>query len=130
MEASEENATGGDNAGPINENLFLDEDLDGLDDELNDLDLEDSDEDEDEDEDDSNENSKASWMWNYRDSTELKIISVGLVITALNQYQTKVNWWKLKRERSEMKNKRRNIQTKFENYKYLWSFFISTFTYE
>lgn len=28
-----------DEAGPINENLFLDEDLDGLDDELNDLDL-------------------------------------------------------------------------------------------
>lgn len=50
----EENATGGDNAGPINENLFLDEDLEGLDDELNDLDLEDS------GDDDSNENSKAS----------------------------------------------------------------------
>ena len=30
--------------GPINENLFLDEDLDGLDDELNDLDIEDTDE--------------------------------------------------------------------------------------
>lgn len=28
-----------DDAGPINENLFLDEDLDGLDDELNDLDV-------------------------------------------------------------------------------------------
>lgn len=28
-----------DEAGPINENLFLDEDLEGLDDELNDLDL-------------------------------------------------------------------------------------------
>lgn len=28
-----------DDAGPINENLFLDEDLDGLDDELNDLDI-------------------------------------------------------------------------------------------
>lgn len=50
----EENASGVDNTGPINENLFLDEDLDGLDEELNDLDLEDS------DEDDSNENSKAS----------------------------------------------------------------------
>lgn len=56
---NEENATGGDNAGPINENLFLDEDLDGLDDELNDLDLEDSD-DGDDDNDNSNENSKAS----------------------------------------------------------------------
>jgi hypothetical protein len=33
-----------DEAGPINENLFLDEDLDGLDDELNDLDVDDSDE--------------------------------------------------------------------------------------
>lgn len=40
-------------AGPINENLFLNEDLDGLDDELNDLDLE-------SDEDESNDNSKAS----------------------------------------------------------------------
>lgn len=50
----EENAVGGDNAGPINENLFLDEDLDGLDDELNDLDVDDS------DDDDSAENSKAS----------------------------------------------------------------------
>lgn len=57
--ATEENAAGGDNAGPINENLFLDEDLDGLDDELNDLDLEDSD-DGDDDNDNSNENSKAS----------------------------------------------------------------------
>lgn len=28
-----------DEAGPINENLFLDEDLDGLDDELNELDV-------------------------------------------------------------------------------------------
>lgn len=35
-------ATGGDDATPINENLFLDEDLDGLDDELNDLDVDDS----------------------------------------------------------------------------------------
>lgn len=42
--------------GPINENLFLNEDLDGLDDELNDLDLEDDDDDEDE----SNQNSKSS----------------------------------------------------------------------
>lgn len=33
---------GGDDATPINENLFLDEDLDGLDDELNDLDVDDS----------------------------------------------------------------------------------------
>ncbi|CAG9798763.1 unnamed protein product [Chironomus riparius] len=36
-----------DEAGPINENLFLDEDLEGLDDELNDLDVNDDDEDED-----------------------------------------------------------------------------------
>lgn len=35
-------AAGGDDATPINENLFLDEDLDGLDDELNDLDVDDS----------------------------------------------------------------------------------------
>lgn len=35
-------ATGGDDATPINENLFLDEDLDGLSDELNDLDVDDS----------------------------------------------------------------------------------------
>lgn len=35
-------ATGVDDATPINENLFLDEDLDGLDDELNDLDVDDS----------------------------------------------------------------------------------------
>jgi hypothetical protein len=35
-----------DEAGPINENLFLDEDLEGLDDELNDLDINDDDDDE------------------------------------------------------------------------------------
>lgn len=35
-------AAGGDDATCINENLFLDEDLDGLDDELNDLDVDDS----------------------------------------------------------------------------------------
>ncbi|XP_070505060.1 zinc finger CCCH domain-containing protein 15 homolog [Chironomus tepperi] len=36
--------TAADEAGPINENLFLDEDLEGLDDELNDLDVNDDDE--------------------------------------------------------------------------------------
>lgn len=40
-------------AAPINENLFLDEDLEGIDDEL-------SDDDEDDD-DDANENSEKSW---------------------------------------------------------------------
>lgn len=43
----EASGTAADEAGPINENLFLDEDLDGLDDELNDLDVDDSDDDED-----------------------------------------------------------------------------------
>lgn len=39
-EDEDEEAAGfDDEAGPINENLFLDEDLDGLDDELNDLDI-------------------------------------------------------------------------------------------
>lgn len=38
-EEDEEAAGFADEAGPINENLFLDEDLDGLDDELNDLDI-------------------------------------------------------------------------------------------
>lgn len=39
-EDQEASATGfDDEAGPINENLFLDEDLDGLDDELNELDV-------------------------------------------------------------------------------------------
>lgn len=39
IEEKDEASGGDDEAGPINENLFLDEDLDGLDDELNDLDL-------------------------------------------------------------------------------------------
>lgn len=56
-----------------------------------------------------------------RDSSKLKTISFGLVVTALNQYQTNVNWWKLTSEENtvKLKNKKRNIQTKFENYKYL-----------
>lgn len=38
-ESSQANGLVTDDAGPINEDLFMDEDLEGLDDELNDLDL-------------------------------------------------------------------------------------------
>ena len=55
MEKLKENvAETADEAGPINENLFLDEDLEGLDDELNDLDV--NDDDDDDEEEDTTEN--------------------------------------------------------------------------